>query len=79
MLSHTARARPVLCCSPLFSRHDQQKENGYQQRKKNGDKYGGSHEQSPTNSLPLGDHDSGRMLACPRLDPTGRITRDSPI
>jgi hypothetical protein len=29
MLSHTTRARPVLRCSPLLSRHKKWKENGY--------------------------------------------------
>ncbi len=56
MLSHTARARPVLRCSPLLSRH-QRKENGYKYGKKYGYeygyKYGRSHVDSPTNSIHL--------------------------
>jgi len=53
MLSHTARARPVLRCFPLLSRQNYRKENGYQYGYKNGYKYGRSHVQSPTNSIRL--------------------------
>lgn len=43
-LSETACARLVLRCSPLLSRHNHRKENGYKKSR--------SHVQSPTNSLP---------------------------
>jgi hypothetical protein len=51
MLSHTARARPVLLFSPLPSRQNQRKENGYRYGYKYGYKFGRFHVQSPTNSI----------------------------
>ena len=42
MLSHTARARPFLRCSPFLSRQKERNETGY----KYGYKYGRTHVQS---------------------------------
>jgi len=57
MLCHTARARPVLGCSPLLSRQNQRGHNGYKHGYKHGYKYRykcrGSHVQSHTNSIHL--------------------------
>jgi hypothetical protein len=51
MLSHTARTRPVLRCSPLLSRQNKRKENSYKCAYKYGYKSGPSHMQSPANNI----------------------------
>jgi len=51
MLSHTALVLLVLRCSPLLSRQNQRKENGYQHGHKYGYKYGRSHVQPPRDSI----------------------------